>query len=96
VTFWPTVTLSPLLIVEGGKFRKEIPPGGDSTMTESELELRRRMAGLTMADLASRANVPYSRVWHGLRGTRLTADELRKLERAVTAIETANIRTAAV
>jgi transcriptional regulator with XRE-family HTH domain len=65
-------------------------------MTEQELEHRRRMAGLTMADLASRAGVPYSRVWHGLRGTRLSPDELRKLERAVHYIEEANVRTAAV
>jgi len=65
-------------------------------MTEKELEYRRRVAGLTMADLASRAGVPYSRVWHGLRGTRLTSDELRKLERTVTAIEQAGIMTATV
>lgn len=64
-------------------------------MTESEIERRRQVYGMSMADLSVRAGLPYSRVWHGLRGTKLSADELKKLERAVTAIEQANFKTAA-
>ena len=63
-------------------------------MTESELEYRRRVADLTMADLASRAGIPYSRVWHGLRGTKLTANELAQLERVVSATERARFPAA--
>jgi hypothetical protein len=58
-----------------------------STVTEKELEYRRRVAALTMAELSSRSGIAYSRVWHGLRGTKLTADELHQLERVVSAAE---------
>ena len=64
-------------------------------MTENEIEYRRRVVGVPMSMLALRAGLPYSRVWHGLRGTKLSADELKKLATAVEAFERVNHTVAA-
>ena len=56
-------------------------------MTETELDYRRRVVGLSMAELSRRSQLPYSRVWHGLAGTHLEPDEMRRLELVLTAAE---------
>jgi hypothetical protein len=59
-------------------------------MSELEIERRRREQGVSIAELCVQAQIAYSRAWHGLRGTRLSAEELRRLDRAMTAIEQHN------
>jgi hypothetical protein len=65
-------------------------------MTEREIETRRRAASVPMSELCYAADLPYSRVWHGLRGTKLTADELRRLAQAMESLERTSRFAAAV
>lgn len=52
-----------------------------------ELELRRRISGITLAELARRSRIPYYRLWSSLSGRQLTEDELKRLDATLTRAE---------
>ena len=56
----------------------------NSTCTDDSLDERRHAAGLSMADLARIAGIPYQRLWRALTGgDGLTEDELAHLDAAL-------------
>jgi hypothetical protein len=63
-----------------------LPIGGDrkSVMT---LDDRRRLYGLSVAELARRTGLGYDRTWRHLCGSKLEAKEIARIERVVAAAE---------
>jgi predicted transcriptional regulator len=51
------------------------------------LDDRRRLAGLSVAELSRRSGVGYDRTWRALVGSKLEAKELRRIEAVVASAE---------
>lgn len=55
------------------------------------VERRRRSLGLTVSELSVRSRVPYRKLWYGLRGERIDADEIQRLNHVLDSAERASI-----
>jgi hypothetical protein len=53
------------------------------------LDDRRRLSGLSVAELSRRTGLGYDKVWRHLCGSKLEPTELARLERALSAAERA-------
>ena len=51
------------------------------------LDDRRRLAGLSVAELSRRSGLGYDRVWRHLCGSKLESKELRRIEAVVASAE---------
>jgi hypothetical protein len=48
-----------------------------------QLDDRRRMVGLSLAELARRSRIPYSRLWNALTDDRLAQPEITRVEHVI-------------
>lgn len=48
-----------------------------------QLDDRRRQAGLSLAELARRSRIPYSRLWNALTDDRLDSTEVVRVEHVI-------------
>lgn len=66
-----------------------ISVGGETLTRPLTLDDRRRLSGLSVAELARRTGVGYDRVWRYLCGAKLGHAEVKLLEQAIDSAERA-------